>query len=361
MGLGSTTDFSLAEAREKAFEARKVLRTGKDPIEMRLSAQRAAASEDAKRLTFDTCVQKYVEDQGLVWRNEKHRRQWTSTLQTYASPVFGMLPVSRIDTALVMKVLQPIWQSKTETASRLRGRIERVLDWARTHDYRHGENPARWRGHLEILLPKRTRVRSVAHHPALPYERIAEFIHLLRGVSGIASVALEFTILTAARTSETIGATWPEIDLLRGVWTIPAGRMKAGKEHKVPLSRRCCTILEVQFSSRLTDSSPVFPGLKDKPLSNMALSSVLRRLDRKDITVHGFRSSFRDWAADLTNYANEVVELALAHAISNKVEAAYRRGIMFEKRLALMEEWGSYCEGTSAAVAEVLQFAARRI
>jgi integrase len=263
-------------------------------------------------------------------------------LATYAFPIFGDLPVQAIDLGFVMKVIEPIWATKTETASRLRGRVESILDWAATRGYRKGDNPARWRGHLENLLPKRTKVRRVEHHAALPYAQVGTFIQALREQQGVAALALEFCILTATRTSETIGARWEEIDLDGAVWTVPAGRIKAGKEHKVPLSTPAAAILYKLAAAPAADF--VFPGGKaGRPLSNMALLALLRRMGRPDLTVHGFRSAFRDWAAELTNFPREVCEMALAHAIGDKVEAAYRRGDLFAKRRQLMEGWARYC------------------
>ena len=249
--------------------------------------------------------------------------------------------MQEIDTALVMKALEPIWTTKTETASRVRGRIESVLNWATTRKFRQGENPARWRGHLDNLLPQKGKVQKVEHHPALPYAEMGAFMAALRNQQGIAALALEFAILTAARTGEVIGARWEEIDMSSAVWTVPAERMKAGKEHRVPLVTRAVAIIQ---SMQGMGGDFIFPGgKKDKPQSNMAMLALLKRMDRIDISVHGFRSSFRDWADDCTDYPHEVKEMAIAHTIKNKAEAAYRRGDLLEKRRGLMDEWEAYC------------------
>ena len=265
------------------------------------------------------------------------------TLKTYAYPVFSALPVASVDTALVLKVLEPIWNDKTETATRVRGRIESVLDWARVRGHRHGENPARWRGHLDHLLPKRSKVAAVRHHTALPYDDLPAFMASLRTQTGNAARALEFCILTASRTGETIGARWDEIDVQAKLWTIPPARMKARREHRVPLPQQAMAILR-QMQAH-AEAEFVFPGDKpNRPLSSMALLMLLRRMKRDDLTVHGFRSTFRDWAAERTMFPSEVAEMALAHTLSDKVEAAYRRGDLFDKRKLLAETWANFCE-----------------
>lgn len=342
MGLGPSHTVTLAEARQKALECRKLRLDGRDPIQVRRTERVAANLEASKAITFRQCADAYIRAQKAGWRNAKHAAQWSSTLATYVYPKLGELPAQAIDVGLVMTVLEPIWAAKPETASRLRGRIESVLDWASAHGYRDGENPARWRGHLENLLPRRLKIKTVAHHPALPYRDIAEFMAKIHKVDGIAARALEFTILTAARTGEAIGARWDEFALADAVWVIPASRMKAAKEHRVPLSGPALTIVE---NMRQTgDSEYVFPGTAGtRPISNMAMLMLLRRLNRPDLTVHGFRSTFRDWAAEQTNYPAEVAEMALAHTLGNQVEAAYRRGDLFDKRRQLAEEWGTYC------------------
>ena len=306
--------------------------------------------------------ERYIEAHRAGWRNAKHAAQWAATLASYAEPIIGTLPVRAVDTALVMKVLEqevrdapdgrpaPLWATRPETAARLRGRIESILDWARVRGYRDGENPARWRGHLDKLLPARAKVRKVEHHAALPYSELPDFMAALRAQDGIAARALEFAILTAARTGEVIGARWSEIDIGEKLWTIPPERMKAGKEHRVPLSVKAVTILNemkplAQASDGSTDGSAfVFPGGKrGQPLSNMAFLMLLRRMKRGDLTTHGFRSSFRDWAAERTKFPSEVAEMALAHTVSNKVEQAYRRGDLFERRRRMMTVWSTFC------------------
>lgn len=337
MGLGSLHTLTLAEARSKATECRKLCLDGIDPIEARQRVRSAAQLDAAKAMTFDACAEAYIEAHKKGWQNEKHIDQWRNTLATYASPVFGSLPVQAVDTGLVMRVIEPIWGDKTETATRVRGRIESVLDWAATRGYRQGENPARWRGHLQNLLPKRSKVQRVEHHAALPFVQISEFVASLRQQGGTSPLALEFTILTAARTGEVIGATWDEIDLNERAWSVPAERMKGGREHRVPLCSRAIEILE-RF--KVLGDRYVFPGGKrGKPLSNMAMLELLKRMGRPDLTVHGFRSTFRDWAAETTHFPNEMVEMALAHIIENRVEAAYRRGDLFAKRRDLMDAW----------------------
>jgi integrase len=294
-------------------------------------------------MTFDACAAAYIAAHNTSWRNAKHRDQWRNTLTSYAGPAFGSLPVQSIDVGLVMKALEPIWQAKPETASRLRGRIEAVLDWATVRGHRKGENPARWRGHLDKLLPARSKVHKVKHHPALPYNEMADFVAELRKQEGVAARALEFLILTAARTGEVIGARWDEVDVEEKIWVVPAARMKAGREHRVPLSSAAVAILEEM--KKIRESDFVFPGgKKGKPLSNMAMLAVLKRIGRSDLTAHGFRSSFRDWAAERTNFPREVAEMALAHTVGDKVEAAYRRGDLLQKRRQIMEAWARFCE-----------------
>jgi integrase len=344
MGLGSLATFSLAEARERATRCRQLLADKKDPISFRDAERAGAALEAARTLTFDACAEKYIEAHRSGWRSPKHAEQWAATLATYASPVFGKLAVQDVDTALVMRALGDIWKTKTETAGRVRGRIEAVLGWATVRGYRAGDNPARWRGHLDKLLPKRSKVVKVAHHAALPYTELANFVTALREQEGIAARALEFAVLTAARTGETIGATFDEFDLDAGIWTVPGERMKAGRSHEVPLSHRALQIIKLQLKERVSDY--VFPGQKPKtPLSNMAMLALLKRMERGDLTVHGFRSTFRDWAADLTNFPGEVAEMALAHVVGDKTEAAYRRGTMKAKRRQLMDAWAKYAAG----------------
>jgi integrase len=342
MGLGPLHIISLSDARSRAAECRRLRLDGVDPIEARKAKRNEEKLEAAKSMTFDACAKAYVAAHEAGWQNAKHRDQWRNTLKTYCSPVFGNLPAQAVDVGLVMKALEPIWHEKPETASRLRGRIEAILDWATVRGYRKGENPARWRGHLDKLLPARGKVRKVEHHAALPYREIPPFMTELCEREGIAARALEFLILTATRTGEVIDVRWEEFDLNERVWTIPAARMKAGKEHRVPLSDRAVVIIQGLRKTRLGDF--VYPGQRaGKPLSNMAMLKLLDRMGRADLTTHGFRSTFRDWAAEQTNFPREVAEMALAHTIGDRVEAAYRRGDLFEKRRELMEEWERYC------------------
>jgi integrase len=345
MGLGPLALYGLADARARALDARRKRHEGIDPIEAR-RAERARQRLDAvKAITFGEVAATYIASHKAGWRNEKHAAQWETTLRTHAAPIMS-LPVQSIDTALVLKVLEPIWTTRPETASRLRGRIESVLDFAKVRDFRDGENPARWRGHLDKLLPARSKVREVKHHSALPYAELPAFLARLRDEEGIGARALEFAILTAARTGEVIGARWNEIDLLDKVWTVPAARMKAHREHRVPLSARALAIPTEMQAARHGDADDafVFPGRKPGlPLSNMAFLMLLRRMGRDDLTAHGFRSSFRDWAGERTNFQNHVIEMALAHSIGDKVEQAYRRGDLFEKRRRLMQQWATFC------------------
>jgi integrase len=343
MGLGPINTISLAEARQDAERCRKLLRDGVDPIEARKAERAKAALEVAQVWTFKACADSYIAAHEAGWRNVKHADQWRNTLATYAHPLLGPLPVQSVDTGLVMKVLEPVWTTKPETASRLRGRIESVLDWAAARKYRQGENPARWKGHLDKLLPARSKVQKVEHHPALPYDDIGAFMVALREQSSIGARTLEFTILTAARTGEVIGARWDEIDLKTALWTIPGDRMKAGRDHRVPISPAAMAVLE-EMSKIRQPGGWVFPGARSgRPLSNMVLLQLLKRMDRGDLTAHGFRSTFRDWAAERTAYPREVAEAALAHVVGDKVEAAYRRGDLFDKRRRLMEDWAAFC------------------
>ena len=351
MGLGPTHTVSLAEARQKALEARKLLVEGVNPLQAKKKQQEDKALERARMMTFDQCATAYIGAHKASWRNVKHGEQWTNTLATYASPVFGSLPVAEVDTGLVVKCLSDIWESKNETASRLRGRIEAVLGWATTSGYRSGENPARWRGHLENLLATISKAGRTKHHPSLPWQQIGAFMKELRQREGVAARALEFTILTACRSGEVRGARWNEIDFAERLWTIPATRMKAKREHQVPLSDSALALLK----SLPQDSEIVFAGTKDQVLSDMSLTAVLRRMNSGDtpqwvdaasdnITVHGFRSTFRMWAAETTAYPREVAEHALAHQLPDVVERAYQRGTQFAKRIALMDDWGAFCK-----------------
>jgi integrase len=367
MGLGPLVLYGLADARAKALDARRLRHEGIDPIEHRRAERARQRLDAAKVVTFKECAESYIAAHRPGWRNAKHADQWEATLGTYAAPVIGALPVQAIDTALVLKVLEPIWTAKPETASRLRGRIENILDWAKVRGYREGENPARWRGHLDKLLPERGKVRKVQHHAALPYAELPAFMTALREQEGTAARALEYAILTAARTGEIIGARLNEISEGEKVWTVPGERMKAGKEHRVPLSARALAIVNgidrPAGEGKDAQSAPsafVFPGGKPgKALSNMAFLMLLRRMKREDLTAHGFRSTFRTWAAERTNFPREVIEAALAHTIGNKVEAAYQRGDMFEKRQRLMEAWAQFCS-SGAAAGQVFPMQAKR-
>ena len=342
MGLGAVHTISLPEAREAALKCRKLLHEGMDPIEARKEALISQQLQTASAMTFKECAEAYIKSHSAGWRNAKHTAQWTSTLKTYVFPVFGSLPVQAVDTALVMKALDPIWQVKTETASRVRGRIEAILDWAKARNYREGENPARWKGHLDNLLPARSKVKKVKHHAALPYDEIGAFMNQLSERESVSARGLEFQILTAARTGEVMGANWAEIDIDKALWTIPAERTKTDVEHRVPLSTSVIALLE--HMREISSSEFVFPGAKaGKPLSSMAFLQLLKRMGRGDLTAHGFRSTFRDWAAERTAFPREVAEMALAHTIGDKVEAAYRRGDLFEKRRKMMDAWADYC------------------
>lgn len=355
MGLGSYPDVSLAEAREKAADARKMTRQNIDPLAEKRQATNIIRASIAKAMSFDKAAEQFIDAHKSGWKNEKHIDQWRNTLATYASPVIGNLDVSMIETSHVMKILEKdnFWHEKTETAHRVRGRIESVLDWATARKYRSGENPARWKGHLDKLLPARTKVKKTEHHAALPWAEIGAFMADLRQQVGIAARAVEYTILTAARSGEVRGAMWDEIDLDAGVWIVPSDRMKAKKEHRVPLSTKALALLAEQ--KKLFPEGFVFPGAKEgKPLSDMSLTAVLRRMDRNEITIHGFRSTFRDWAAESTAYPGEMVEMALAHTIGNKVEAAYRRGDLFEKRRRLMQDWCDFCDRKGATAGNVI-------
>jgi len=342
MGLGPFHTVGLAEARTKARRNREHRLDGVDPLAARKAAQMQAKLDAAKAMTFRACSDAYIASHKAGWRSPKSLTAWEGTLGAYVYPVFGALPVQAIDTALVTKAIEPIWTEKPETASRVRGRVESILDWATARGYRQGENPARWRGHLDKLLPKKTKVRRVEHHAALPYREIGAFMTELHRQEGFGARALQFAILTAARTGEAIGVRWEEFDIAERLWTVPAERMKAGKKHRVPLSDAALAILENLRPARQGDY--VFPGGRDgRPISNMAMMMTLRRMGRGDLTVHGFRSSFRDWAAERTGFPSEVAEMALAHTVSDSVERAYRRGDLFQKRRQLMDAWAKFC------------------
>lgn len=354
MGLGSLAALTLAEARARAKDCRAQRAGGVDPLEAKRAAVAKRKLDTARSITFADAAGQYIETHSAAWRNEKHRAQWTSTLKAYAYPVIGSLPVADVDTVLVIKILSPLWPDMPETASRIRGRIEAVLNWATVSGHRQGDNPARWKGHLDTLLPARGKVRAVKHHAALPYDELPAFMVDLHGRPGSAARALELTILTALRTGEAIGAKWGEIDFATKTWTVPAARMKANREHRVPLCDRAVSILQ----NLPRENEFLFPGERaGKPLSNMAMLQTLKRMGRDDVTVHGFRSTLRDWAAERTSFANHVVEMALAHTIGNKVEAAYRRGDLFDKRRRLMDAWGEFAMKAPAS-GEVIAFRA---
>ncbi len=343
MGLGSYPDVSLAEAREKAAECRKQLRNGIDPLTEKRAHLGKVRADSAKYITFDECAKQFIESHRTGWRNAKHAQQWENTLAAYASPIMGSLGVSLIETSHVLKVIEPIWKEKAETANRLRGRLESILDWAKVRGYRTGENPATWRGHLDKILPARSKVAKVQHHDAMPWQRIGAFVENLRKQKGVSPRAVEFVILTAARSGEVRGARWSEIDMDAKIWTVPAERMKAGIEHRVPLTESAIKLLQLVKESTPA-SEIVFPGSKGTPLSDVAVTNVLRNLGEASATVHGFRSTFRDWAGESTGHPRETIEHALAHQLRDKAEAAYARGTHFDKRHRLMDDWAKQCE-----------------
>jgi integrase len=336
LGLGPLHTVSLAEARAKALECRKMLLDGIDPIEARRS--RYAPAKAA--MTFEACAEAYIAAHRSAWRGTKSEIQWSASLRIYVYPIFGDLAVQAVDLPLIMQAIEPIWTAKPETASRVRQRIECVLDWAAVRGYRKGENPARWRGHLDKLLPKKTKIRAVVHHAALPYKEIAGFVAELQKRRAIAARALEFLILTASRTGEAIGARWDEIDCAERLWTIPGKRMKAGREHRVPLSQAALAVITAMREIRQNDF--VFFGAKEgQSIQPTTLRALLHDMGRDDLTIHGLRSTFRDWAAERTSHPREVIEMALAHTVSGAVEAAYMRSDLFDKRRMLMDRWGS--------------------
>lgn len=349
-GLGPAAGpgaMSLMEARTRARDMAAQAAKGEAVEGKRIQVRKAAAQAQAAALacrTFKEVAEAFIDRKEGGWRNDKHRQQWRNTLASYAYPHFGAMPVSQIETSHVLAVLEPIWSAKPETASRVRGRIENVLDAAKVQGLRTGENPARWRGHLDHLLPKPAKLAR-GHHAALSYADLPSFMAELAGREALAARALEFTILTVARSGEALGATWGEVDLEKAEWTIPAERMKAGKEHRIPLSEQAVAILqEVQpLNTKWREDAPLFPSSAGGKLSGMAMSMLLRRMDRDAITVHGFRSTFRDWAGESTSFPREVVEHAMAHQLADKAEAAYQRGTLFPKRIKLMAAWAAYC------------------
>jgi integrase len=357
LGLGPLHTFNLEEARERARKQRQLLADGIDPLEQKRqqAAQRKAEesqrqAEEASKKTFAECVEAFLTKHSDGWKNQKHRWQWRQTLEAYANPVLGKLCVSDIDTPHIVQLLEPIWNTKRETARRTLARVARVLNYAKAAGFRAGDNPAQWSGHLKDLLPSNGG-KDVEHLAALPYSELPSFMAALREGSGVAARAMEFCVLTAARTGETIGATWDEIDLKAKTWTVPAARMKMGKEHKVPLSARAIEIL--QALPREANNPHVFVGQKQgEGLSNTAMTATLKRMGRSDITMHGFRSTFRTWSSEQTAFPHEVCEQALAHTIANQVERAYRRGSLFDKRKQLMDAWAKYCASPPAATKE---------
>jgi integrase len=342
MGIGPVRVFTLAEARERAREASKLRYEGLDPIAHKHAQKAAAAVAAAGAMTFRRCAEGFIKDNERGWTNAKHRRDWHASLAMYVYPVIGNLPVASIDTPLVLKVIKPLWERVPETASRVRGRIENVLGWATVHHYRSGDNPARWSGHLQHALPARSEIAKVEHHAALPYVEVPAFMATLKQKTSVSARCLDFIVLTAARRSEATEATWDEIDLDARTWTIPGSRIKAGKEHKVPLSSAAIAVITAMAAIRQSDY--VFPSdVPGRPVHGASVAGIAKRLASADITLHGFRSSFRDWAAERTSFPHEVAEMALAHAIPSAVEKAYRRGDLFEKRRRLMEAWADYC------------------
>ena len=361
-GLGPAAGpdaITLAKARDKARALREVIRDGRDPLEEKAAARALRAAEAAKAkiavVTFKDVAERYLRAHEDAWRNPKHRQQWRNTLRDYVHPAIGALPVANVGVAEVMTVVEPIWRTKPETAGRVRGRIEVILDFAKTRDLRDGENPARWKGHLQNLLPARGKVARVEHHAALPWRDIGAFMGRLTGVGGMGALALRFAILTAARSGEVRGARWSEIDLERGVWTVPPERMKAGVEHRVPMSGPALALLREVAPLRSSHDDFLFPGGRvGSPLSDVAVSKAAKAAGGDEITVHGFRSCFRDWVAEATAFPRELAEKALAHSLSDKVEAAYQRGDLFGKRSRLMAEWASFCERAAPLGGEVV-------
>lgn len=344
MGLGSVSALSLSEARKRRDEELSKAKSGTDPIAAR-QEELATKRNEKTALKFSEAATKYVDLMAPGWRNAKHASQWRNTIETYANPVIGKLPIDRIERSHILEILEPIWYSKTETATRLRGRLERILSWAKVHGYRHGENPARWKDHLEVMLPSPDTLGARRHHPAMPYREVAQYVKKLRELKGISARCLEFTILTACRTIETTGARWEEFDLERNVWLIPASRMKAKIAHRVPLSPQARAVIDDMAEIRTSDF--VFPGRRaNSHLSNMAMLELLQD-EHPTLTVHGFRSSFRDWAAECTAFPRLVAEAALAHTIGDKTEAAYLRSDFLEQRRQLIGHWAEYCNQTS--------------
>ena len=349
MGLGRARGRNavmLAEARDKAAPLYKQVRAGLDPLAEREAAaaviQADAAETARKAITFREVAEDYLAANGAGWRNPKHRAQWGSTLAAYAYPHLGAVPVAAVTTQHVLAALQPIWHVKPETAARVRGRIETVLTAATVKKLRTGENPARWKGHLAELLPPRGKIAPVKHHAALPYADMPAFFLRLQAADGLGARALELAILTAGRTGEVLGALWGEFDLAAAVWTVPAARMKANREHRVPLSNAALALLRKLATIRQGEF--VFTGQQaTKPVSNMAMEMALRRMKRSDVTAHGMRSTFRDWMGEKTNFTADLGEAALAHTLGGKTQLAYQRGTLFERRREVMEAWAVFC------------------
>lgn len=355
MGLGGFPDVKLAEARETADVARRQIRNNVDPIKARAEGRAALRIDAGKNMTFRVAALAFIAANEASWRNAKHCQQWRNSLEAYAYPVVGRLNIRDIELPHVLKILEPVWHQKTETATRVRGRIEQVLDWGTVRGYREGLNPARWRGHLDKILAKPTKLTRVKHHAALPWAEIGGFMADLRAAEGMGARALEFAILTACRSGEVRGATWDEIDLDAGEWNIPEGRMKAAKAHRVPLSDAALTLLKTL--PRMIGTNLVFSAPRGGQLSDMTLTAVLRRM-KIAVVPHGFRSTFREWAGENTEYPREVIEHALAHQLADKAEAAYQRGSLFPKRINLMQDWANICSRPCAANVIYLQAAA---
>jgi integrase len=355
LGLGPYPAITLAQAREKAAQAFLVRTVGADPLAQKRAARASLSqrrAEQANTLTFNQAAGQYIASHRAGWRNVTNAHQWTASLRTYVSPVFGDLPVQVVDVGLVMKALEPIWHTLPDTASRIRGRVEAILDWARVRGYRAGENPARWKGHLDHLLPRPSKIKTSRHHASLPYSEIDVFMALLRGRDGVASRALEFVILTAARKNEVIGMRWGEVEFATKVWVVPAARMKAGREHRVPLSNQAIKLL--CRMQQMRENEFVFPGQHRATLSPSAIDRLLRSRMKFGACMHGFRATFRTWAAERTAFPREVVEAALAHAVGDKVEVAYQRSDLLAQRHRLMADWADCCDGKTGITAEVI-------
>lgn len=354
MGLGAYPAVGLADAREKARECARMRAKGIDPLEQKRASKQAKSPAPAAPAgkTFSEVAAEYIKSHQAGWKSAKTLYIWRHSLEHYADKAFGAVAVDKIDRPMILSLLRPIWNEKPETAGRVRRHVEAVLNFARAHDYRSGDNPAVWRGNLQFAFVDQSKIRTVKHHPALPYAELPAFLRALRERPGVGALAFEFAILTACRTSEVLGATWQEVDIDAKLWSIPGSRMKAGKPHTVPLSARAIDLLKAVADFRRGAEPWLWPGDRiGRPLSNMAFLMLLRRMDRSDLTAHGFRSTFRDWISETTEFSSEVAEMALAHVVSNKVEAAYRRGDLLAKRRELMEAWAAFCCG--AAPAEV--------